>query len=109
MDLDQATTFEYQCKSVARLEGNQFDDYNWIFYTLLCVAVADCGLRYCDKHKTKNNGQVACRDLVHFYYGSINDEKEILNIERKIKRDSYFREEEELNYEEYIGKLCTMF
>ena len=38
-----------------------------------------------------------------------NDEHKILNIERKYKCPSYFKEEAGFNDEDYSGKLSTMF
>ena len=75
---------------------------------MIRFTVANCGISYCDKHETKKSGQTSWKDLVGYYYGSINDEEKIQNIEMKIKCASYFKEELGFNYEEYTGKLRTI-
>ena len=98
MELAQDTTFADHCNVVARSEGKCFDEKYRRFYTLLHVAIAKCKLIYRDKHETKNNRWESWRDLVYYYYRSINDESKIFNIERKIMSASYFKEEAGLNY-----------
>ena len=108
MDLAQDTTVVDHWKLVVRLESKHFDKYNQILYTSLHIVITNYGLRYCDKHETRKNLRAAWRDLLDYYYGSINNENKVMKIERKIKRASYFEEESGLNYEEYTGNLRTI-
>ena len=48
------------------LEGNPFDEDNKILCTLFRVDVANCGLSYCKKSETNNNGRAAWKELVEY-------------------------------------------
>ena len=97
--LSPGITFTNRCKAVVRLYGNHFDEDNRRFYASLRVEVFSCGISYCDQHEKKKDGCAAWKNLVEYYYGFINDEKKIKNIKKKIRRASYFKEEEGFNYE----------
>ena len=83
VDFAQGMMFTDRHKLVVRLESNFFDKDNQRFYTSLCVAIANFGLTYYDKHESKNNGQEVWRDIVYYYYGSSNDENKILKFVKK--------------------------
>ena len=56
VEFSQGPTFADSQNAVERLDGKNFDKDNQILYTLLCISVTNCGLIYCEKHKTKKNG-----------------------------------------------------
>ena len=86
-------------KVVSSLEGNNFDEDNWILYTSLRVTAANGGLSYCGNDRTKKNGQEVWKRLLKCYYGQIN---EIINIESNINCLSSFKEEAGLNYKNIL-------
>ena len=80
-----------------------------MFYRSPILAVSRCGISYCDKNDNNKDGHETCKELVKYYYEPINGEKKINNTKKKIRRTSYFKEKASFNYEEYTGKLHTMF
>ena len=91
VNLRSGITFAECCKAVARLDGNKFNGDNHRFYTSLRVSVAICNLSYCDDQEKKKDGCAAWKDLVKYYYKSINDEKKIKNNKKKTRYKYYFK------------------
>ena len=90
--------FVDRCKAVARLAGKHFNEDKHRFYTYIRVAVARCGISYCDKHEKNKDRRASWKELSGYYYGSINNENKVKTIKKKIRRASYFKEETGFNY-----------
>ena len=107
-DLSSGIAFSDYCKTLSRIYGKNFDEDNHRFYTSTRLDIDSWIFSYFDKHEKKKDGHATWKDLVEYYYGSINNERKIKNTDKKIRRASYFKEEAGFNYEEYTGKLRTM-
>ena len=63
-NLGPETTFSECLKAADWHSRKKFDKWNRHFYTLLRVAIANCGVRYCDKQDIKNGVCAAWKDIV---------------------------------------------
>ena len=58
------TTFSYQRKAIARLNGKHFDEDKRKLYTSLRVAGTSCGPSYCEKHEKEKGVNATWKYLV---------------------------------------------
>ena len=91
-----------------RLDGKHFYEDNRRLYTSLIVAVARCGLSYCDKHEKKKDRCAAWKELVEYYYGYIKTKGRLRTPRRKLGAHPILRSRQTSNTKIIQGS-CAIF